>query len=297
MAPRSLAGFVDRLDAWQQKRRVPGFAVAVGQKYREDRGRQYAALLSYYGFISMFPLLLLFVWLLGVFLKDSPSLRDKILDSIIARLPVLGAQITRDADSLHLNGWAVVVGVVTLLWAGLKVVRTTQDAFNEQWGVPWMQQPGLVTKSLRGVALLAVIGGGIVAATVVTGLFAFSADLAGATRVWGALVAIALNVGLLLASFKLLTGPHLTLKAALPGSLAGGVTLWLLQLVGGQYVTRVIDSASDVYGAFATVFGLLVWIALLARVVLIAGEVNVVLHQRLWPRTFKRPTLPSAAEE
>ncbi len=138
MAPRSLAGFVDRLDAWQQKRRAPGFAVAVGLKYREDRGRQYAALLSYYGFISMFPLLLLFVWILGVFLKDSPSLREKILDSIIARLPVLGAQITRDADSLHLNGFTVVVGVVTLLWAGLKVVRTTQDAFNEQWGVPWL---------------------------------------------------------------------------------------------------------------------------------------------------------------
>ena len=110
-------------------------------------------------------------------------------------------------------------------------------------------------------------------------------------------MAIALNVALLLAAFKLLTGPHLTLKAAFPGSLAGGITLWLLQLVGGQYVTRVIDSASDVYGAFATVFGLLVWIALLARVVLIAGDVNVVLHQRLWPRTFKRPPLPPAAAE
>ncbi len=117
------------------------------------------------------------------------------------------------------------------------------------------------------------------------------------TRIWGAVVAIALNVGLLAVSFELLTAAHLGLRAVLPGSLAGGVTLWLLQIVGGQYVTRVIDSASDVYGAFATVFGLLVWIALLARVVLIAGEVNVVLHQRAWPRTFKRATLPPAAEE
>ncbi len=57
------------------------------------------------------------------------------------------------------------------------------------------------------------------------------------------------------------------------------MALWLVQLVGGTYVERVVADASDIYGAFATVFGLLIWLALIARVVLLADEVNVVLKR------------------
>jgi uncharacterized BrkB/YihY/UPF0761 family membrane protein len=76
----------------------------------------------------------------------------------------------------------------------------------------------------------------------------------------------------------------------------GGVGLWAVQLVGGTYVEHVVADASDIYGAFATVFGLLIWLALLARVVLIANEVNVVLRHRAWPRTFRRSATPLPPE-
>ena len=66
----------------------------------------------------------------------------------------------------------------------------------------------------------------------------------------------------------------------------GGIALWGLQLIGATYVGRVVKGASDVYGAFAVIFGLLVWIALLARVTLLASEINVVLTKQLWPRSL-----------
>ena len=296
MAPRSLSGFVDRLDEWQQKRLVPGFLVGVVVKYRDDRGQQYAALLSYYGFISMFPLLIAFVSILSWLLEDDPTLRDKIIDSLIGRLPVISTEIKSDVGDLKVHGALLLLGLATLLWAGLKVVRHAQNAFNEQWGVPYLERPGVVRQSIRGLAMLAVIGVSIVGATAVTSLAAFG-DLPGLTKVTGAIVAIALNVLLLGASFELLTEARLGLKTLLPGALAGGVALWLVQLVGGTYVERVIADASDIYGAFATVFGLLIWLALMARVVLLADEVNVVLKDRAWPRSFKRTQPAPVSEE
>ena len=296
MAPRSVAGLVDKVDAWQQKHTVPGFFVAVGAKYRDDRGQQYAALLSYYGFISMFPLLLAFVSILSIILKDDPTLRDKIINGLVGRLPVIGTQIRTDTSSIQVHGVLVVIGLATLLWAGLKVVRNAQNAFNEQWGVPYLQRAGVVRQSIRGLAVLAVIGVAIVGATAVTSLAAFG-NLAGVTRVSGAIVAILLNVVLLGVSFELLTEATLGFRTLLPGALVGGIGLWVVQLIGGTYVERVVADASDIYGAFATVFGLLIWLALLARVVLVANEMNVVLRRHAWPRTFRRSATSGPPEE
>jgi uncharacterized BrkB/YihY/UPF0761 family membrane protein len=106
------------------------------------------------------------------------------------------------------------------------------------------------------------------------------------------LLAILVNVAVLTTSFRVLIRSKVAWRTLLPGGIAGGLALWFLQLIGGQYVSRVILDASDVYGTFAVMFGLLVWIALLARVILLAGEVNVVRAKHLWPRSVLgvRPT-------
>jgi uncharacterized BrkB/YihY/UPF0761 family membrane protein len=98
-------------------------------------------------------------------------------------------------------------------------------------------------------------------------------------------------------SFELLTEARLGVRTLLPGAVLGGVGLWAVQLVGGTYIERVVADASDIYGAFATVFGLLIWLALLARVVLIANEMNVVLRRHAWPRTFRRSATVRPPEE
>lgn len=288
-----VATFPERLDAWQQRRRALAFLVATFVRYREDRGRQFGALLSYYGFVSLFPLLLVLVTVLGIVLDERADLRAHILDSVYARIPVVGAQLRQGASSLDANGWALAFGLVVSIYAGLAVVKHAQDALNLQWSLPWYRRPRFVERNARALGALLVVGLGIVVATVVTGLAAFLPALDGGGRYLGAVVAIATNVAVLTVGFRVLVKGGVGWRTLAPGGLLGGVTLWVLQLVGAEYVARVVLDASEVYGTFAVMFGLLAWIALLARVVLLANEVNVVRARRLWPRSVLDTSLPT----
>ena len=253
-----------RVDGWQQKRRGPAFVVAVFMRYWEDRGRQFGALLSYYGFISLFPLLLVLVTVLGIVLDDNADLRNRILDTVYARIPVVGAQLRESTTGLNSSGVVLLVGVFLSLYAGLAVVKHAQDALNLQWGVPRFRKPGLVARNVRAFGALAVVGAGILLATAATTLAAFLPHVAGPGRLLGALLAILVNIVVLTASYRVLIRSRVGWGALIIGGVVGGVALWALQLLGGEYVARVILDASDVYGAFAVMFGLLVWIALLA---------------------------------
>jgi membrane protein len=282
----------ERIDRWQQGRPRMSFLVAVFVRYRDDRGRQFGALLSYYGFISLFPLLLVLATVLGIVLDENADLRDRILDTVYARIPVVGAQLQASATSLESSGWVLVVGLLVSLWSGLAVVKHAQDALNLQWGVPRFEMPGFVTRNVRALGALAVVGAGVLLGTAATSAAAFL-DLPGTGRLLGAALAIMVNIVMLTASYRVLIKATVAWRSLVPGGVVGGVALWALQLVGGEYVSRVILDASAVYGAFAVMFGLLVWIALLARVTLLANEVNVVRVMQLWPRSVLRapPTL------
>jgi membrane protein len=275
---------IGRVDGWQRRRRFLSFVVALALKYRDDLGRQYGALLSYYGFVSLFPLLLVLATVLGIVLEDDPGLRDRILDTVYAKIPVIGAQLRQDTASLSTSGLVLAVGLLVSIWSGLAVVRVAEDALNLQWGVPRFQRVRFLVRQGRALGALLVIGAGILSATAATSLAAFLPDLPTGERLLGAVVAVGLNIVVLTGAFRVLVQAPVGWRSFVPGGIAGGVALWFLQLVGGTYVARVIIGASDVYGAFATMFGLLVWIALLARVTLLAGEINVVRSKRLWPR-------------
>ena len=275
---------------------MPSFLVATGLRYREDRGRQYGALLSYYGFISLFPLLLVLVTVLGIVLHDDPTRREQILDMVYDRIPVVGEQLRQNPASLNTSGVMLAIGLLVSIWSGLGVVRIAQDALNIQWGVPRYRWPHFIARMVRALTALAVVGLGILVATAATNLAAFLPDLPFTGRLLGAALAIILNIAILTAAFRILTQSRVSWRALLPGGIAGGVALWALQLIGGTYVTRVIAGASDVYGAFASMFGLLVWIALLSRVTLLANEINVVRNKRLWPRAFM-PGRPTEADQ
>jgi membrane protein len=174
---RSFDAVVARVDEFQQRRRRLALLVAVGMRYHEDRGRRSGALLSYYGFMSLFPLLLVAATVLGIALQDSPTLRDEILDTVYARIPVIGDQLRLTPPTLEVNSAAAVVALLVSLWSGLAVVRVAEDALHLQWGVPRFQRPGFVRRQVRALAALAVVGLGIVAATVATNLGAFLPDL------------------------------------------------------------------------------------------------------------------------
>jgi membrane protein len=283
------ASLRERIDALQQRHVALSFPFAVHKRFTEDRGKHYASLISYYGFFSLFPLLLAFVSLLGVVLRGRPGLREDILNSALGHFPVLGTQLAADKADAGLagSGWALAFGLVAAIWAGLGVVYAAQDALDTMWNVPRVARPNFLVKRLRGLAMLGVVGAGTIAGSAVAGIATQLDDLAGLARAATALGTIAVNAASLLLGYRLLTVARQPWRVLLPGAIAGGVVLSFLQTLGGWYLTRVVARASDTYGTFSLVIGLLTWLALQARIVLYAAEVNVVLAHRLWPRTMR----------
>src|SRR3954447_1124068 len=116
-----MARLVARVDAWQRRHALGGFPIGVVKKFGEDDGLNLAALIAYYAFVSLFPLLLAFVSILGFVLDDDPSLRADVVNTVLARIPVLGAELRDDVQPLTRSGIALAVGLVGAVWAGLGV--------------------------------------------------------------------------------------------------------------------------------------------------------------------------------
>lgn len=294
---KNFAEVENNLDRWHQDVPVVAFAIGVWLRSREDRTYEYTALLSYYGFFSLFPLLSVLVTILGFALRDNDELLQRVLDSVFARIPVLGDVLATEVESLEASGIALLIALGFTLWAGIGVVRVAQDAFNTMWGVSIVKWPSFFPKLLRALGTLLIIATAFIATSVVSTATSFVIDLPGVSWVAGALVAIGVNMLAALAVYKVLTVSSVGWRDLFPGAALGGIALWVLQLLGGLYVSNVILGASAVYGTFASVVGLLVWISLLARVVLLGAEVNVVAHKRLWPRSFNGKNITSADEK
>src|SRR5438876_12405868 len=82
-----------RLDALQRRFVITAITVAVFRKFSKDGGGRLAALIAYFGFFSLFPLLLVLVTVSGSLLQGDPRLQAKIATSAVAEFPIVGAQI------------------------------------------------------------------------------------------------------------------------------------------------------------------------------------------------------------
>jgi membrane protein len=273
-----------RFDRYQQEHPWLGFLLAVRQKYSDDQGSYLAATVAYYGFFSIFPLLLLFVTILGYVLRGHPHLRQQILDSALGQFPVIGSQLK--VHALRGNGIALAIGAVGSLWAGMGVVLALENAFDHLWGVPYVRRSDFLRARLRALLLLLVIGGGAVLSTLLAGVGTNSSSYGAAWKVAGIVLSVLLDFGLFWVSFRVLTHKDVTWRQLWVGAAVAAV-LWAGAQAGGTYyVTHQLKGASDVYGTFALVIGLLAWIYLGAHVTLLSAEINVVRVRGLWPRSF-----------
>jgi YihY family inner membrane protein len=279
------------LDRVQQRNRVLSFALGVLKKLSEDQGGQLAALIAYYGFVSLFPLLLVFVTVLGFVLQSDPALEQQIVKGALGQFSVIKDPLTQ--HSLSGSGAALGVGIVFTLLGGLGIMNTVQFAFNRIWSVPFSKRPDFFMSRLRGLGALAMLGALTIVSTLVGGSLGAAAH--GAPEVIAAaLVALAFNVALFMTLFRMLTAADLSLRQLLPGVMLGAVLWQLLQYLGGVYLVHELKRTQPLYGTFALVLGLLAWLYLGAQLTLIAAEVNVVLDRKLWPRTLFSPGLLDA---
>jgi membrane protein len=279
----SLTDRLRALDHRQQRGPRMGFFAAVVKKFGDDQAGQLAALIAYYGFVSLFPLLLVLVTILGFVLQGNPGEQQRILDGALGQFPIVRDQLK--LHSLSGSGVALAIGIVGSLLAGTGITGVTQNAFNRIWSVPFKHRPDFIHARLRGLGMLAILGTLSVVSTTVAGFLGSSSHAAPAV-IAGIVVAFLLNVALFMTAFKLLTAVEVSWRELLPGVITAAVFWQMLQALGGYYVNHELKRTGPLYGVFALVLGLLAWLYLGAQLTMFAAEINVVKVRRLWPRSF-----------
>ncbi|MGO9972028.1 MAG: YihY/virulence factor BrkB family protein [Solirubrobacteraceae bacterium] len=280
-------------DRFQQRHTPLAIPIAVVKKFGNDQAGNLAALVAYYAFFSLFPLLLVFVTVLGFVLNGDPSALHSVKSSVLGRFPVIGSSISN--STLTGSTLALAVGVVGSLWGGLGITQAATQAFDRVWAVPMKARPNFFGGRLRGIALLFVIGALFIVASAASGLV--SAGLGGiGLLVAGIVVSLLLNFALFMVSFKLLCTAELSWGSLVPGAVLVAIVWEVLQALGGVYIDHVRQS-NNAYGTFALVLGVLAWLHLGAQLTLYCAEVNSVIARRLWPRSLFGPPVATADRE
>lgn len=285
--------FVRRIDVAQQGHRPVAFVFAVFKKFGDDRGSVLAALLAYYGFVAIFPLLLLLVTVLGIVLSHDVRAQERILHSTLREFPIIGDQLARNVRSLRARGFGVAIGIAGLVWGSLGVAQVGQFAMAEVWNIRGVERPNFVKRMIRSVLLLAVLGAGVTTTTVTTTV-ATSGRHGPVYGLINLAISGIVNVALFVVAFRVLTPRTIALRNLRLGAVLAGLGWTALQTAGGYLVAHQLRHASQVYGLFGLVLGLLSFLTLAATISLYCAELNVVWARRLWPRSIVQPPLTTS---
>ena len=170
MSLEGLSGLVNRIIAWadrlQRKHGVLGFPYAVVKKYGDDEGGRQAALITYYGFLSIFPLLLLGVAVLSRVLEDHPDLRQRLIDAIVPR--ALGSTVEHSLVTLPTSTIPFIVGLIGLLLSATGVVFSAYQTLNHVAAVRYRLRAGFFSRYVRVFVVLAMLLAGALATGALT---------------------------------------------------------------------------------------------------------------------------------
>lgn len=288
-----LRPFLHRIDHFQQRHAVLAYPVAVVKKFGDDQAGYLCALLAFFGFLSLFPLLLVFVTVLGVLLRGNPDLQHRLLNSALADFPVIGQQLKTNVNGIGRSGFGLVVGIVGSVLGARGLADATQYALNKLWAVPYVRRPGFPHNWLRSYGLIAVLGLGVLATTGLSaigawgghGVFGFGVQVA------SVVLSLLVNMGLFWLAFHLATASEISWRDQWLAAALAGVVWQVLQITGGIIVAHQLRNSSSLYGVFGVVLGLLAWLYLQARLTVYAVEADVVRMRHLWPRSLFPPPL------
>ena len=273
---------LDRLDRFQQRHAPVALPVAVSKRFGEHDGSRLAATVSYYSFFSVFPLMLVFVTVLGIVLEDNDDLREDLIDGAVGRIPLIGSQLAD--DTMPGSGWVLVLGLATAIWAGLAAVSALQHALDVVADVPVHERPNFVMKRVRALRVPRAVRPRDLP---VDGRVERRHDLRrrmgdGRSRprrhVRRQRAAAGDDV-LGAAGTPAAVAPPAARRRWSAPRCSSSCSCWRASSSGGSSL-----GASDVAGTFATVIALLSWFHLVSRVILMSAQLNEVLADDLTPR-------------
>ena len=282
---------LDGADRLQRRRPVLAFVVAVWKKFSDDRAGQLAALIAYYAFVAIFPLLLVLDTVLTIVVRNNEALRERLLSSALSAYPLIGDQIQRNVHPLNSTGLALAVGLIGALFGARGVTMAMQNALNEVWAVPLDRRPAFPWSTVRSFGLMVVVGVGQIFTALLSGIAGgIGHVLPGALAAAGTVaVSFAANIGVFWLAFRLAAAREVSWRALRLGAVISAAFWQVLLLLGGLIVGHFLQHSSALYGVFGVVLGMLAWLYLQAQVTLYALEADTVRALRLWPRGLRPP--------
>jgi uncharacterized BrkB/YihY/UPF0761 family membrane protein len=288
-----VARVVGWADAVQRRHAVFGFPYAVIRKYGDDAGGRHAALITYYGFLSIFPLLLVAVSVLAKVLADNAALRADMEEALVP--PPLRETIDAALTSMPPSGLPLAVGHDALLFSGMGVVFSAYETLNHLAGVPVRSRFGFVARYARVLLMLViVVAAGLVVAALTVATAALP-DVVLLQRVSVIASTVVVVFVVLVAAAKVLVARQVLLRDAWPAAAGGALTVTFVLSAGARLLAILVTKAGPVYGSFATVAGIFALLYLVSQALLYSAETAVVRHHRLWPRAVDS-TSPTPAD-
>jgi membrane protein len=294
----SMSGRVDRITAWadraQRRHGLLGFPYAVIKKYGDDDGGREAALITYYGFLSVFPLLLLGVAVLSRVLADNPELRQRLITASVP--PALQSTVERSVTALPTSTIPYIAGLIGLLFSGTGVVFSADQTLNHVAAVPRRLRAGFAARYIRVFVVLAALLLGALAVGALTVAATALPGLPGAERALAVLGSVLVIFAVLLLGSRLLLARPAPVRALWPAAALGAAAVTLALNLGAPLLARLVSKAGLVYGSFATVAGMFALLYLVSQALVYSAEVAAVRQAGLWPRALdvNHPTAADA---
>jgi membrane protein len=253
------------------------FAEMMDGWRRHQSGRN-ASLLAFFSFLSIFPLMLAAVSILGFVLEGDKDLQDQIVDSAASEIPVLGQQLADNTQAINGSVWAIVIGLAVALWSSTKAFVGLESALDDTWEVDLDARDGLASqrgKALLGLVIIAVpqVASITIASIVTAAEFPVIGDLA----LFG--ITVVVNIVVIAAMYRFLTSHRTTWREVWPGAVAAGVVVTILQSLGTTLVKRSADGENVAMVTINTILGLITWLGLIGITVLMCAELNAALKR------------------
>ncbi|MCA9326509.1 YihY/virulence factor BrkB family protein [Candidatus Saccharibacteria bacterium] len=283
---------IQAIDRWQRRHKGPAFAYAVLKKYDDDQTGYLAALVTYYGFIALFPLLLVTTTVLGMIGFHHQELGRQLVNDVSKYFPVAGQSLDNSIRGFKQTGPALIIGLLVTFYGARGVADAFRHAVCHIWHVPKQDRSGFPRNLIRSFGIIVGGGGGFLLASALAGW-------AGAvgTGILFRSLSVLLNIAMLYLVFMLvftLSLPRRFKRAQYRTSaLISAVGLTALQLGGAALFAHTAKGITTGYSAiFATTLIMLTWIYLQVRLVLYAVQIDTVKDGNLYPRSLsgKHPT-------
>jgi len=269
------------LVAWGKSTRV----YRAWDRYGTARGNLLAAGIAYFAFFSLFPALALAAVVFGYVLRDRPDLLAAVGDTLNSALPGYVRTPSNPEGILELTAPAAatlsvtgLVALVTLILGGLGWIGSMRDGVRAVMGVPGA--PGnLVETKLRDLGVLVALGLSVLVSAALSSIVGAAAawaahrlgldDAPVLLTVGGVLVSFLVDTAVMVLLLRVLSGVALPWADVRRSAPMGGLAMTTLKLVGAQLVARA--TANPLFGSIVVVVGLLFWLNLIARVVLVTA--------------------------